>query len=123
MIIHFDNEYMSVGIEDEILFFTYKNGITIDLPIAIGTVAQRLSVQDGKSFPVLCNVEGVRKISRLARIYLSKRGTVLVERIALVSTSKLSTTIAKFYLLVNSRSVRARLFSDENAALQFLRSF
>lgn len=123
MIIHFDNEYMSVGIEDEILYFTYKNGITIDLPIAIGTVAQRLSVQDGKSFPVLCNVGGVREISRLARIYLSKRGTVLVERIALVSTSKLSTTITEFYLLVNARSVRARLFSDENAALQFLRSF
>lgn len=123
MIVHIDNEHIRIGTDNGILFFTYKNGISIDLPTAIVMVAHRLFVQNGKSLPVLCNVTGVQKITRLARIYLSKQGTVLVERLALVSTSERSTAIAKFYLAANARSERTRFFRDENTALQFLRSF
>ena len=123
MTIHVDNGYIQIGIDNDILFFTYKNGTIIDLPTAIETVGQRLMVQDGKAFPVLCHLGGVKKISRLARIYLSRKGTVLVERIALLSTSKLPTAIAKFYLSTNVCSERVRFFYDENVARQFLRSF
>lgn len=123
MIIHVDNEHIRIGIDNGILIFTYKDGIIIDLPTAMLIVSHRLMVQDGKAFPVLCHLGGVKKISRLARIYLSRKGTVLVERIALLSTSKLPTAIAKFYLSTNVCSERVRFFYDENVARQFLRSF
>lgn len=123
MTIHVDNGYIWIGIDNDILFFTYKNGTIIDLPTAIETVGQRLMVQDGKSFPVLCNVSGVQEISRSARIYLSKQGSVLVEKMAMVSSSHLSVAIANFYLTINTRSVRTRFFNNEDDALQFLKSF
>ena len=106
MIAHIDNEHIRIGIDDGILFFTYKNGIVIDLPTAITSVTHLLLVQNGKQFPVLCDISGVGRINRSARIYLSREGTVLVDSLALVVSSKLSTTMAKFYLDAYVHSVR-----------------
>ena|SRR5690606_23545198 len=122
MITHVDNEHIWIGIDNGILFFTYKNGIVIDLPVAIGTVGQRLSVQNGKYYPIICDVNGVRYIDRSARIYLSKQGSLLVKALALVSDSRSTTAITQFYLSFNAGSIPVRMFKDKDAALWFLRS-
>lgn len=122
MMAHIDNRYFWIGIDNGILFFTYKNGIVIDLPAAIGTVGQRLSVQNGKKYPILCDVSGVGYIERSARIYLSQQGLLLVKALALVSDSRSTTAITQFYMSFNTGTVPVRMFTDKDAAVRFLRS-
>jgi|SRR5690554_4382287 len=122
MVVHIDNRHFWVGIDSGILYFTYKNGVIIDLPLAIKSVSYRLSVQNGKNFPVLCDVSGVRYIGRSARIYLSVQGSQLIKALAFISRSRSTSGITQFYLSFNSSSIPTRIFKGKDVALRFLRS-
>ena len=90
--------------------------------MAIHTVSCRLLIQNGKLFPVLCDVSGVRYLHRSAHTYLSRHGLLLVKALALVSSSRLATGITSFYMTTNAHAVPVRKFKSKDTALQFLGS-
>ena len=61
-------------IEDRILHVEYKPEIFIDLEAARLIVADRVTFQKGKPYPILCYTEGITSSNKAARDYLcSKR--------------------------------------------------
>ena len=73
-----ETELANMWLEDDILFFIWKEGISIDLSGAKKTVARRMALQQGKSYRILCNINGVRHIEKEAWHFLSGEGAELV---------------------------------------------
>ncbi len=55
----FENEYTTLWIEDGILFATYKPGLVITLDIAKKCVEDRLTLSQGKTFPMLGDISNI----------------------------------------------------------------
>ena len=119
---YIENNLASFQLENGILYIIYKENITIRLLEAMEIVAQRLTLQQDKPYPILCNIKGVRDIARDASAYLAVEGTVLIKALALVYKTPLSKIFSKLYI-DESLPVKMELFTDETKALEFLIPF
>lgn len=106
-------------IEKGILHVAYKENVTIFLRQAMEIVSQRLAFQQGKAYPILCNIKGVRAIGKDARAYLAMEGAVLIEALALVYKAPLSEIFSKVYIKENP-PIQTKMFNGETTALEFL---
>lgn len=77
---------------------------------------------EGTKFPLLVDARSVKYISKEARDHFSirNRETVL-SGFALLIDSPLSRIIGNFFMGLNKPSVPMKLFTDEKAALQWLK--
>lgn len=117
-----ENEFASFRLENGILHIVYKENVNLFLGDAMKVVAQRLTFQQGKAYPILCNIRGLREISKEARGYFAVEGTLLINALAFVSKTPLSTIFTKIY--INDISpFRIKMFTDETSALEFLHPF
>ncbi len=117
---NFENSYASFGIKEGILFFVYKEDVDIDLPAAIEIVTDRLRLQKGKSYPVLCDTRGVKSIDMNARRYLSTEGSVFIKAVALVSDNPLSHIFSEIYVKGNTPPIPTKIFDNETEAITYL---
>lgn len=115
-----ENEYASYHIQDAILHITYKKGIVINLPVAIRIVEDRLALQAGLSFHILCDIREVRLIDKAARDYLAVEGSVLVNSVAYLVEPTVSKAISEFYIHISNPPVPSKIFTDMDAAREFL---
>ena len=120
---HYENEYAHFWIRNSILFFEYKPNIFIDLNVAQRVVADRVRIQNEKSYPVLCDIRGVVDSDKAARDYLAQSGSILTKAVSLVAHQKVSLIITSFYLKICKPSVPTKLFTTESAALAFLEAY
>lgn len=116
-----ENEYAAYHIQEEILFVTYKRGIIINLPAAIQIVEDRLALQEGLSYPVLCDIREVRCIDKAARDYLAVEGSLLIDAVAYLVEPTVSRAISDFYIHINNPPVPSKNFTDIEAAKAFLK--
>ena len=93
-----ETELANMWLEDDILFFIWKEGISIDLSGAKKTVARRMALQQGKSYRILCNINGVRHIEKEAWHFLSGEGAELVQELVLVAATPLERVFFKYIL-------------------------
>ena len=115
-----ENEFASFYIEDGILYFIYKKNTELDLEAAKRVVEDRKSVQKGVSYPVICDIRGLKNVDKTARDYLAKEGSSLVKAVALVMDSPAYQFMANFYLKVSKPNVPTKMFSTMNEALGFV---
>ncbi|WP_303319143.1 hypothetical protein Q4Q34_03690 [Flavivirga abyssicola] len=120
MIDHIENEYAKFWIEKDILHFVYKNGISIDQSVAMKVVEDRLLLQQGKAFLILCDMRGIKKINKSARNYLALEGSTLIKAVALLVNNPLSSTISGFYIKTSNPTITTQVFTEEKEALKFL---
>ncbi|WP_428743302.1 hypothetical protein [Tenacibaculum sp.] len=120
---NFDNNYASFGIKEGILSFVYKEGVDIDLPAAMEIVSDRLRLQKGKTYPVLCDTRGVKSIDMNARRYLSTEGSVFIKAVALVSDTPLSHIFSEIYVKGNTPPIPTKIFNNEAEGLNYLSEF
>ena len=120
---HIENEYAKFWIENDILYFIYKNGITIDQSTAIKVVEDRLLLQQGKSFLIFCDMRGVKSINKSARNYLAIEGSVLIEAVALLVNNPLGNTISGFYIKTSNPVITTQVFTTKEDALGFLNNY
>lgn len=116
-----ENEYATYHIQEDILFVTYKKGIFINLPTAIQIVEDRLVLQEGLSYPVLCDIREVRSIDKAARDYLAVEGSLLIDAVAYLVEPTVSKAISEFYIHINKPPIPSKNFTDIEAAKAFLR--
>lgn len=117
-----ENDFALFRLENGILHIVYKENVSLFLRDAMKVVAQRLILQQGKAYPILCNIRGLKDVSRDARGYLAVEGTLLISALAFVSKTPLSTLFTKIY--INDISpFRIKMFTDERSALEFLQPF
>jgi hypothetical protein len=120
---YYENEYAQFWIKDGILFFKYKQSIVIDLSIAHQIVADRVQMQNEKSYPILCDIRGLVDSDKAARDYLAQSGSVLAKAVGIVTNQSVSVIMTSFYLKISKPSVPTKIFTDEPSALAFLETY
>jgi len=119
----YENRNARFWIEKGILFFEYKPNTAIDLEVAIRVVADRIAFQNERQLPVFCDTRGIVSIDKAARDYLAKSGSLLAKAVALIGSENVSMTMSTFYLEINKPSVPTRIFTVEQEAMDYLKSF
>ena len=80
------------------------------------------SLYTGKNFPLLIDSRKIKSISKDARDHFSMRGRKsVVSCFAILVSSPLSRIIGNFFMGLNKPSVPARLFDNEEKAVQWLK--
>jgi hypothetical protein len=120
---YFENEYAEFWNENDVLFFIYKPGITMNLQAAKLVVADRISVQKNIPYPVFCDMRGIKDSDKPARDYLAKEGSTLVKAVAVLIESPVTKIMANFYLTISRPTVPTKMFTDKIQALDFLQTF
>lgn len=118
-----ENKYAKFWVENGILFFVYKNGISLDLPTVQKIVQGRLKLQQGRMLLNFCDIRGVKSVDKAARNYLSREGSALIKAIALLVDNPLSSAMSKFYVRMNNPSIPTQMFTQRETALEFLEAF
>jgi len=121
----YENEFAIFWIENNILLFEYKSNVIINLLAAEHIVADRIQIQNGKAYPILCDISGIVDSDKAARDYLAQHGSVLTKAVAIVVTDQksLSFLMITFYLKISKPQVPTKLFTDKMTALEFLKTF
>jgi hypothetical protein len=120
---YYENEYAQFWIKEGILFFEYRPNVVIDLTIAHQIVADRIQMQNEKSYPVLCDIRGVVDSDKAARDYLAQSGSVLAKAVSIVTNQSVSLIMTSFYLKICKPSVPTKIFTDDSSALAFLETY
>lgn len=118
-----ENDFASFWIKNGILFFVYKNDVDIHLSAAVQIVSDRLKLQKGKTYPVLCDTRGVKSIDMDARRYFAAEGSVFIKAVALVSDTPLSRIISETYIKGNTPPIPTGIFNEDSEALEFLSEY
>jgi hypothetical protein len=120
---YFENDFAEFWMEENVLFFIYKQGITMNLEAAKRVVSDRLSIQKGVSFPVFCDMRGIKDSDKPARDYLAKEGSALVKAVAVLTDSPVTRIMANFYLTISRPLIPTKMFTDKTQAFEFLKSY
>ncbi|MGJ5641507.1 DUF7793 family protein [Formosa sp. S-31] len=118
-----ENDFASTWLKDGVLYSVYKNGVEIQLEAAKLVRDDRLKLQQGKAFPILCDIRGVKHFDMLAKRYFSTDGFVLIKALALISNNPISEVYSKIYIKGSLPSVPINVFKDETNALRFLNEY
>ncbi|CAD5268119.1 MULTISPECIES: hypothetical protein [unclassified Imperialibacter] len=118
-----ENEFASFFLKDGILHFIYKPNTELNLDAAKKVVEDRKTIQKGKSYPVLCDIRGLKDVDKVARDFLAKEGSSLVDAVALVVDSPAYEFMANFYLKVSKPDVPTKMFSSIEEALEYIKKF
>jgi hypothetical protein len=120
---YYENEYAQFWITDGILYFKYRPNVVIDLAVAHRIVADRIQMQNEKSYPILCDIRGVVDSDKAARDYLAQSGSILAKAVGIVTNQSVSLIMTSFYLKICKPSVPTTIFTDESLALAFLKTY
>jgi hypothetical protein len=115
-----ETRFAIAEIKDEILFITYKKGISITLDDAKEMIKNRLLFTGNVPYPMLVQDEGISFIAKEARDFMSNEGTEGVIAGAFVLKSVYSTFLINFYLSVTRPKIPSRMFTDPVKALEWL---
>ncbi len=117
-----ENDFAQFHIRDGVMFFTYKPDIEIDLDGAKRIVADRLKLQGDETYPVVCDIRGLKGANKAARDYLANEGSEKVKVVALIVASPGLKIMTDFYLMVNKPTVPTKIFTSEDQAVKFIES-
>jgi hypothetical protein len=120
---YFENDFAEFWIEENILFFIYKKNSFINLEGAKRIVADRTKFQDGKSYPVFCDMRLIRDSDKAGRDYLAKEGSHLVKAVAVLTISPVARMMSNFYLAIHKPLIPTKLFTSKVEAIAYLKSF
>lgn len=118
-----ENSFAKFYIKGDYLYFIYKPDISIDLAAAEQIVSDRLKVQNGKPYKVICYIQGIREMKKEARDYLAKEGSKDVIAVGLIADSTAQKLMTNFYLAVSRPTVPTKMFSTEEEAKTFLNKY
>jgi len=110
--------------EDGILRVGARPGSEETLADAVENLRAASALAQGRKRPFLVEVETLRSVDREARAYYASReNTKHVSAAAVLVKSPLLRTISNFFLALNKPAFPMRLFTSEDEALAWLKSF
>ncbi|WP_111309846.1 DUF7793 family protein [Confluentibacter sediminis] len=119
----YENDYARFWFTEGIYFVEYKSETTINLKVAQCIVADRMQFQDGKAYPILCDIRGIADSDKAGRDYLAHTGSVLITAAAMLIHEQVSLTISDFYLQINKPTIPTQVFTSQPTALAYLKPF
>jgi len=117
------NKNAQVWIEKGILYFIYGPIENLTLTTAKQLLKFRLSIQNNKNYPVLCDLRNIIQAEKNALDYLAKEGSIQATAVALLVNYPHSKVTAEFYLSTSLPNVPTQIFEDKLKALQFLSAY
>lgn len=115
--------YISIHIENGIVFCIANTEVQIDLERAKAVVAKRLNVCNGKSFPTFFDLGAAKYASKEVRDYLTKEGSEGVSAAAFHVNNIATKLFIDCYLAVHKPAMPTKIFSDKEHAVQWLKQF
>ncbi|UGU17339.1 hypothetical protein LS482_05570 [Sinomicrobium kalidii] len=116
----FENEYAKFWVDQNILFYVYKTDIIVNLEAAKKIVADRIAFQKEKSYPVFCDIRGIKDVNKTARDYLAIEGSTLTKAVSILVDPPISRAILDFYLKMSKPLIPTEVFTERHEAIQFL---
>lgn len=118
----FENEFVTIEMEDDILFVHYKTPSTIDMTCAKKVVEDRLKFTEGKPCYVLTDLTDIKPGTKEAREYLCdpNGGLQGILAGAFVSDKLFSYALANLFLKINKPPIPSKIFSKKEDALKWL---
>jgi hypothetical protein len=114
-------DYVKFYFEDNILISEFIiDNVLLDLKMVKEMVEIRLCLSEGKDVLWLYDIRKLKKMTKEARKYVDEDGQKGVKAGALLTNSAITKFIANTYLKVTSPKVPAKLFTDENEAIDWL---
>ena len=118
-----ETEAARLEIKEGIIYANYKQGVVITLQMAKDMVTQRMDFAKNISYPAVVFIDGVKSVSKEARDYLANEGTVGLIAGALVIKSTYNAFIGNFFLRLTKPPFPSKMFTDINAALEWLEQY
>lgn len=115
--------FVRFEIKDDLLYVTYLPGAIITLQIAKEIVTLRKEYTDNAPYLLVVSGEGLRAIDKEARSYLSREGSEGVIAGVLLVNSIYAEFFGNFFLNISKPQNPAKLFTDEQKALEWLAQF
>tara|TARA_R110002051_G_scaffold63132_5_gene114908 strand:+ start:6004 stop:6378 length:375 start_codon:yes stop_codon:yes gene_type:complete len=119
----FENDYTSYRFFDGILHIIYHQGVSIDMVAAVRIVKDRLILQEGQSFPILCDIRGIKEINKAARSYLAIEGSTMIKAVAVIVDPPVSEIMWEFYVRTSNPPIPTKSCESIDEALLFLKEY
>lgn len=118
-----ETTYSKIWMADGILIFVYKPLPILDYSTAKIVVNERLHYQQDTSFPVLCDLQGIKDADKSSRDYLANEGSSLLKAVALVDTRAIIEALLRVYIHRSKPLIPTQLFENQYEAMHFLKSY
>ena len=119
----FENDYVSMWIEDDILFSNYKKQLVIDIEVAKQIVRDRIAFTEGKPYLIMIDFTHLKSVTKDARDYMNNPEGGLKGLLggAFLSNNIVATLFVNLFLKVSNPSIPARFFTKKADALEWLK--
>ena len=115
-----ETDYALFWIEDSILFCSYKAIVVKGYDMAKRIVADRLSFQNERPYPILCDVRRIVDSDKIARDFLAREGSTFAKAISFLVQPLKSQAQAEFFIQNNKPLVPTGIFTNQTKAIAFL---
>jgi hypothetical protein len=118
------NEFVTIWVEDGILFSQYEKNLVIDVSIAKKIVDERLAFSKGESFPILIDFTNLKSVTKEARDYMNQPdgGLKGLTCGAFVGNNAVAVLFVNLYLKINKPIIPSKFFTRKDEALEWLRT-
>lgn len=118
MLVH---KYGTIEIKDGVVLAVYRQGIEVNLEVAIQAVKTRLDYQIDINLPCFVDATGIKSVTKDAREYLGKQGSELVTFAGLLSHSPVGRTIGNCYMNITKPTIPTKFFKSKESAIKWLK--
>jgi hypothetical protein len=119
-----DTPYVHYELQRDLLIAKYKKDLKVNLDIAKEIIKERHEFTDHQPVVVLVYNQGVVRMDKKAREFLSSGdGVKGVIAAAIVVGSPFTSFMANFFVSVNKPKMPAKVFSDAEDAIKWLNKF
>lgn len=118
-----ETPFSKYWIKDGILYFVYKEIDYLDTSTAKFIVEDRLEFQRGIAYPIFCDTRFLRDSGKSARDYLAQQGSLLAKAVAIYDDRIYGGSMVGFYMERNRPLVPSKVFTEREAAIEFLKEF
>lgn len=117
----YENSYALFNIENGIASVRFKAQTTLDLETAFVITTDRMHLQHYKPFRLLLDISGIWFSDKAGRDFMTQHGWLFIQRISIVATSRRSHAIGRYLLKSCPAKLPAKLFTNQQSALVYLR--
>lgn len=112
---------ITVKITDGILIAECRENIHLNMEMAKKIVADRLTLQAGKSYPVVIHMNGLISNSKSVRMFMAAKGSEGISMGAFIVKKRYEEVLVNLFLAIDSPKVPTGIFKNEPDAIAWIK--
>jgi hypothetical protein len=113
-------DHLEVKLENGILFCKYEEKLLLTLDLAKKMLADRLSYQNGPSYPVIILLNGLQAADKETRKYTAVEGIKGITMGAFIVKNAIERIIYNFFFSIEKPVIPTRAFTNEEDAIAWI---